>query len=129
MCSTEVDMFENEPWDFQKYSDECYKNFNIRPRAQNEPILEYGGKDIDAASNIIFSNGLLDPWSSGGVLITRNNNIKAIIIPDGAHHYDLRGQNEKDTNSVKIVREMHVNEIRRWLNRYYYDVIPKVERV
>merc|ERR1719347_2330715 len=28
----------------------------------------YGGRNLDSASNIVFSNGLLDPWSSGGVL-------------------------------------------------------------
>ena len=29
--------------------------------------LIYGGKNISSSSQIVFSNGLLDPWSTGGV--------------------------------------------------------------
>lgn len=28
----------------------------------------YLGKDVSTASNIVFANGDLDPWSGGGVL-------------------------------------------------------------
>ncbi|CAG9855549.1 unnamed protein product [Phyllotreta striolata] len=119
MCSVDSDMFENAAWDFNKYTNDCSKNFNVRPRSQNEPILEYGGKDISTASNIVFSNGLLDPWSSGGVLRRINDNIKIVVLPDGAHHYDLRGKNDEDTSSVKMVRSFHAKEIKRWLKKYY----------
>lgn len=54
MCSDGVnDMFELVPWNLQKYSDECYKAFKVRP----DPDLvcqRYGCKDISTASNIIF---------------------------------------------------------------------------
>lgn len=33
----------------------------------------YGGKRIGSHSNIIFSNGLLDPWSAAGVYSSRDN--------------------------------------------------------
>ncbi|XP_056646416.1 lysosomal Pro-X carboxypeptidase-like [Diorhabda sublineata] len=119
MCSTDLDMFENESWDFQKYSDDCYKQFKIRPRDPNVPIREYGGKEIGAASNIIFSNGLLDPWSSGGVLRNINDDVRAVFIPDGAHHYDLRGKNDNDTGDVKDVRRYHIHKIEEWIQKYY----------
>lgn len=70
------------------------------------------------ASNIVFSNGLLDPWSGGGVLRTDNEKIRIIILPDSAHHLDLRAANAKDPQSVKFAREFHSNSIREWLNAY-----------
>ena len=48
-----------------------------------------GGRHIEAASNIVFSNGLLDPWSSGGVLWNISDSLVAVIIPEGAHHLDV----------------------------------------
>ena len=37
----------------------------------------------------MFSNGLLDPWSSGGVLQNISDSLVAVIIPEGAHHLDV----------------------------------------
>ena len=44
-------------------------------------------------TRIIFSNGLQDPWSAGGVVrnISHNPTIVAITIENGAHHQDLNG--------------------------------------
>ncbi|XP_028135352.1 lysosomal Pro-X carboxypeptidase [Diabrotica virgifera virgifera] len=127
MCSQSSDMFENANWDFAEFSDTCYKQFKVRPRNLNVPLLEYGGKDIEAASNIVFSNGLLDPWSGGGVLRNINDRVRSIIIPDGAHHYDLRGKNDLDTEDVKYARNFHVRKIKEWLREYYSD--PQVNLI
>lgn len=70
---------------------------------------------FSGASNIIFSNGLLDPWSGGGVLRTRNGNVQIIIIPDGAHHLDLRAANKDDPLSVKSARRTELKWIEKWL--------------
>lgn len=35
-------------------------------RATMAPLI-YGGKNISSSSQIVFSNGLLDPWSTGGI--------------------------------------------------------------
>ncbi|KAJ8955716.1 hypothetical protein NQ318_008588 [Aromia moschata] len=91
LCSKDDDMFENIEWDFQKYSDNCYKQFGIRPVNDEVPILLYGGKDLSAAHNIIFTNGLMDPWSGYGVLTNYSSDVLAMIIKDGVHHSDLRG--------------------------------------
>ncbi|KAJ8984278.1 hypothetical protein NQ317_009762 [Molorchus minor] len=119
MCSTDFDMFENEAWDFKKFSDACFKTEGVRPRSEDVPILEYGGKDLRYASNIVFSNGLLDPWSSGGVLSNISDSISAVIIPDGAHHFDLRANNKNDSESVRNARKFHIHQIGKWLDQYY----------
>ena len=64
----------------------------------------YGGRSLEAASNIVFSNGLLDPWSSGGVLKPVGGTA-ALIIPEGAHHLDLRASNPNDPVSVVDARK------------------------
>lgn len=67
------------------------------------------------ASNIVFSNGLMDPWSGGGVLRTPNDDITIIIIPDTAHHLDLRGSNPNDPASVIAARNKEKQAIHKWL--------------
>jgi hypothetical protein len=42
----------------------CQAKYGITPRA-NWIATEF--EAFKGASNIVFSNGLLDPWSSGGV--------------------------------------------------------------
>lgn len=71
------------------------------------------------ATNIIFSNGLLDPWSGGGVLRINNERVKIIIIPEGAHHLDLRATNKADPGSVIVARLLELDTIKEWINDYY----------
>ena len=78
-----------------------FKHLTPRPALAN---TLYGGRSLEAASNIVFSNGLLDPWSSGGVLKPVGGTA-ALIIPEGAHHLDLRAANPKDPVSVVDARK------------------------
>ncbi|KAI3384049.1 hypothetical protein SNEBB_004123 [Seison nebaliae] len=106
MCSNgSSDMFEPIEWDFQKYSEECQRKWEIIP----DPDwlrLEFGGKDLSPYSNIFFSNGDLDPWSGGGVTKSPSPyDLPIALIKQGAHHYDLRGPNDADTQYVKSARD------------------------
>lgn len=54
MCSDGIhDIFERKPWNFTEVAEYCLKTFGVRP---NVDIIEktYGGKNLNAASNIIF---------------------------------------------------------------------------
>lgn len=65
----------------------------------------------------------MDPWSGGGVLRTPNDNIQVIIIPEAAHHLDLRESNPNDPRSVIVARNREKEAINRWLknnNNYIY---------
>ncbi|VVC30216.1 Alpha/Beta hydrolase fold,Peptidase S28 [Cinara cedri] len=119
LCSNGInDIFENLTWDFQKNSDYCFNTFGVRPVAD---IVEktYGGKNLIAASNIIFSNGLLDPWSSGGVLQTISKTVRAVVMAESAHHLDLRASNVLDPESVIKTRKFHKNWIKKWIAHYW----------
>jgi lysosomal Pro-X carboxypeptidase len=62
MCGDGInDMFEAQPWNIEKYSEKCQKKWKVIPRPLMAPLI-YGGKNISSSSNIVFSNGLLDPW-------------------------------------------------------------------
>lgn len=65
-----------------------------------------------------FSNGLLDPWASGGVLRNLSSSAIAILIPDAAHHLDLRESNGNDPYSVILARKFHRYSIRKWIEEY-----------
>ncbi|KAG9265025.1 lysosomal Pro-X carboxypeptidase [Astyanax mexicanus] len=119
MCTDGIqDMFEPQPWNFQAFSDECYDLFGVRPREHWAGTV-YGGKNIGSHSNIIFSNGRLDPWMSGGVtrLCGVSDSLVAIVIPDGAHHLDLRYNNEYDPETVIRARAVEVQYFKKWIKQ------------
>ncbi|NP_001072639.1 lysosomal Pro-X carboxypeptidase precursor [Xenopus tropicalis] len=114
-CSDGVsDMFEPQSWDLQAFSDECYKQWGVRPRGSWVTTV-YGGKNISSHSNIIFSNGGLDPWSAGGVKESLSDSLLAVLIPEGAHHLDLRSNNADDPKSVLLARSLEVEYMKKWI--------------
>lgn len=114
-CANSSDtMYRTTTWDLKAFSEKCYKRFHLIPKPYDIE-LRYGGRNIHAASNIIFSNGLLDPWSGGGVLQSPNDKIYVIIIPEGAHHVDLRQSNPLDPPSVRDARQKEAAIIKEWI--------------
>lgn len=70
--------------------------------------------------NIWFfsSNGDLDPWSAGGVKQSLSDSLVAILIPDGAHHLDLRSNSDFDPKSVIEARALEVAYMKKWIEEY-----------
>jgi lysosomal Pro-X carboxypeptidase len=118
ICSNGIDdMFDIQPWNSQAWSDYCFAQWNVRPRLE-WPFMEFGGKnltDFRSYSNIIFTNGNLDPWSSGGINSTISSSLPAILITGGAHHLDLRSANKDDPESVIKARQEIVAFIQQWI--------------
>ncbi|CAG7717024.1 unnamed protein product [Allacma fusca] len=118
MCNDGVsDIFEPIPWNETGFAESCQQKWKVQPRPYMAEIM-YGGKHIQASSNIVFSNGLLDPWSGGGVLESLSDSLISVIIPEGAHHLDLRGSNVNDPPSVIKAREVEKSEIRKWIAQF-----------
>merc|ERR1719412_3435611 len=109
-------MFEKAPWNATEYNAACFAKWKVMPRGKMADVM-YGAKNLKAASNIIFSNGLLDPWSSGGILRNVGKSVIALIIPEGAHHLDLRGADPNDPQSVVKARELEQLAIKKWINQ------------
>uniref|UniRef100_A0A7S0DEX2 Uncharacterized protein n=1 Tax=Amorphochlora amoebiformis TaxID=1561963 RepID=A0A7S0DEX2_9EUKA len=79
-------------------------------------LLEVG------ASNIIFTNGLKDGWSVGGIQSNLSDTLIAINIKDGAHHSDLSHtiSGPNTTDAVKLARVKVTRILKEWL-----DSIPR----
>uniref|UniRef100_A0A2A4JVP4 Lysosomal Pro-X carboxypeptidase n=1 Tax=Heliothis virescens TaxID=7102 RepID=A0A2A4JVP4_HELVI len=118
MCSDgHNDMFEPKPWNYTEFAEDCRKKYNVIPRP-DMARLEYGGNRLQAASNIVFSNGLRDPWTGGGILDSLSDTVRAVVIIDAAHHLDLMPSNPSDPEPVKIARNIHKQHIARWIDQF-----------
>ncbi|XP_043257750.1 lysosomal Pro-X carboxypeptidase [Colletes gigas] len=119
MCTDgKNDMYEPDSWNFDEYAKECMKKYSVKPQP-NLVCEQYGCKDLSTVTNIVFSNGLLDPWTGGGILRNLSSSAVAIIIPEGAHHLDLRSSDENDPYSVILTRKYHRYFIKKWIKEYH----------
>ena len=108
----------------------------------------YGGLRIGQLSNVIFSNGALDPWSAAGVYeetvneaveeciindndgneieydckivqnITRDGSVIALLLDLGAHHLDLMYSRKEDPPCAKVSRLIEEKYISKWIDEW-----------
>jgi dipeptidyl-peptidase-2 len=114
-----TDMFPPRAWREANISAYCAAEW---PGAQQLPgwiDVQYGGRDEDwkTYTNIVFSNGKLDPWHKGGILRNISETVVAVIVDDGAHHYDLREAHPNDTQSVVDARRHELAHIDAWIEQ------------
>lgn len=114
-------MFLPSYWDPDSYVANCAQK-GLTPQF-NWALDTFGGrnskKDFMHASNIIFSNGDLDPWRAGGVLNDIGNpNIVVKVLKGGAHHLELRSPNDADPQEVKDARTQFATLIQKWVDDY-----------
>ncbi|XP_043575891.1 uncharacterized protein LOC122564766 isoform X2 [Chiloscyllium plagiosum] len=112
--NNDTDMFPVIPFTEAMRRNYCHSKWGVYPNSQWLKI-QYWGDDYKAASNIIFSNGDLDPWANGGILKTMNPSVITFVIEGAAHHLDLRASNVADPPSVTVVRKMESSIIRKWV--------------
>ncbi|XP_047127027.1 lysosomal Pro-X carboxypeptidase isoform X1 [Hydra vulgaris] len=112
------DMWLPYKYDFDDFATSCKQKWGVTTRKYWSQS-QYGGFNLNGASNIVFSNGKLDPWSGYGVLKSQSPTIKVVMIDDGAHHLDLRKSNSLDPQSVIDARNIHKSNIHSWINEYH----------
>lgn len=146
-CTNGVtDMFPSRIFSLEMLTTYCQAQYQVTPDP-NILNIEFGGSSIlQTASNIIFSNGALDPYHAGGFLPSAegwkesegmegvrvskyvapgsedqsgsNSSITLILIDLAAHHLDLRATNELDPISVTNARILELNTIIGWIDAF-----------
>ncbi|KVI00106.1 Peptidase S28 [Cynara cardunculus var. scolymus] len=124
--TSNVSMFPSQPYNLQEVIDNCKSVYGVTPRP-HWATTYYGGYDIKLVlskfgSNIIFSNGLRDPYSSGGVLENISDEVLAVYTTNGSHCLDILASSKTDPDWLIKQRNDEVKIIRRWLTKYYHDL-------
>ncbi|OWM68946.1 hypothetical protein CDL15_Pgr025133 [Punica granatum] len=119
-------MFEPYVPSLQSYIDGCNASYGVVPRPHWIPT-SFGGQDMESVlrhftSNIIFSNGLVDPYSNGGVLEDLSRTVRAVYTVHGSHCLDLLPSVKGDPYWLVNQRKTEVGIIRRWINKYYAEL-------
>ncbi|KAL8138595.1 hypothetical protein V2J09_004596 [Rumex salicifolius] len=99
------------PFDLQSFIQDCNATFG-----DLRLVLKRTG------SNIIFSNGLRDPFSQEGVLKSISETLVALKAVNGSHTLDLLYAKESDPKWLKAMRKKEVKIMEEWLSLYYSDL-------
>ncbi|KAH7542073.1 hypothetical protein FEM48_Zijuj02G0034700 [Ziziphus jujuba var. spinosa] len=115
-------MFQSSPFNLNDYIKTCQNLFGVTPRP-HWITTEFGGHDIKSvlgnfASNIIFSNGLRDPYSAGGVLKNISSTVTAVYTDKGAHCLDLINSTPDDPDWLITQRGREIKIIEVWISEY-----------
>lgn len=118
-------MFLPDPWNPESDAAYCLETHGVHSRPSW--CLDYFGGwnpmvDFKDVTNVIFSNGSLDPWRIGGVLKQPSDPKKTgtivIYIEGSAHHFDLRAENPADPKSVTDARATEKQYIKQYISEY-----------
>ncbi|DAZ97593.1 TPA: hypothetical protein N0F65_002212 [Lagenidium giganteum] len=116
------DMFPPHAFDLAEAEAACHAQWGVQLRP-HWAITHFGGRRaLRSTSNIVFSNGDLDPWSGTGVTaddVAGIDSLVALPVVGGAHHVDLFFTHELDTPGITKARETEKQHMQRWVAEYY----------
>ena len=114
------DMFYPRAWAESWLQAHCGSRFGVKPQPHTLAD-EWGLYVADlprVTSHVVFTNGLNDGWSVGGVTSNLSDTLIAFNMKTGAHHSDLNYKwpsPETDTAEVLMVRELVARTFEGWL--------------
>ena len=119
------DMFWYAPWNTTDVVQSCYETYHIKSRV-TWAATNYGHAWIGRAgvNNIVFSNGMLDPWHGGGIWMQNlSHTLTAINTGYVGHHMDLFFSNPSfDPQSIVDARNYELKQIDIWLQQYWNGI-------
>ncbi|KAK7833484.1 lysosomal pro-x carboxypeptidase [Quercus suber] len=120
-------MFPPQTFNLNEFINECKSFYGVLPQP-HWVTTYYGGQDLKLTlhrfgSNIIFSNGLRDPYSSGGVLENISENVLAVTTINGSHCLDILLARPSDPQWLVMQRKTEVKIIEQWIAKYREDLL------
>ena len=114
-----TDMFLPRIWSLGWLRSHCQARFNVVP-APLELVQLWGFDEAHLpaiTSHIVFTNGLNDGWSVGGIQRNLSETVLAYNAPNGAHHSDLTHTwpSADDTPDITEMRESVAVTLEGWL--------------
>jgi lysosomal Pro-X carboxypeptidase len=114
-------------FDFARSTAPCGELYQVAPDT-NVLTARYGGYNLGDGNteitNIIWSNGLLDPWHGGGFkeeygpADAEARGMHFFLLEQGAHHLDLRGFHPQDPQQVVQVRRREEEIMWGWIQQF-----------
>lgn len=111
--------------DLKYYRNACKRLFGIEQPANITHTNEYFYTpllDEKSVSNILFTNGSDDPWSTLSMSENNSNNTNKNLyyytIDGSAHCNDLQEPSGRDSSSLKLARAMTENLMKSWLSSH-----------
>lgn len=119
-------MFYNMPWQPAAVTSGCQSSYGVTPDFYWGKV-GYGGRAVSStATNIVFTNGELDPWRAGGIVPTSDSKVlanpgtTALIVTNAGHHMDLMFSAPQDSlTNVIQVRTIELEHIARWISEHH----------
>lgn len=111
-------MFPRRDWSVMWLTNHCQSRFGITPRpfelVQKWKFDDLVGQNI---SRVLFTNGLNDGWSVGGIQTNLSDSIIVLNFPNGAHHSDLShvGPSDADTDDIRAGLKTIATILGNWL--------------
>ena len=129
-----TDMFPVYNWSMTWLDNHCMSRFKIKSSLRESWMqTEFGlsapyfeDKFGEITSRIIFSNGEQDGWSAGGVLKNMSDSLIAIVIPNGAHHSDMKGSSPLDTQDIIDARKQERAILSEWIKEVQQEKLTSL---
>ena len=105
------------PWNVTQVAAGCLASWGVTTRPDWATIGFPGSRlDNGRFSNIVFTNGALDPWSGGGVTrnISHADDLVAFVLKNGAHHLDFMWSHPNDPPDAIAARAFISSYIHKW---------------
>jgi len=117
------DMFWSQPpLSLAQLEQQCQAKWNVTRLADaSSPLDRSAIHNLGAFSNMIFSNNLLDPASSGGIKVNLSTTLLAVNTPMYGHHADLMFSDPTDTPELEAARRFEMDHLLKWATQAHRE--------